>query len=52
MRILLTILVLMLPTLATAQGTATLVADDVSVIQNDRLIATGNIEALYDWTCA
>jgi LPS-assembly protein len=48
MRILLTILVLMLPTLATAQGTATLVADDVSVIQNDRLIATGNIEALYD----
>ncbi|MCA1774393.1 MAG: hypothetical protein LC676_01950 [Loktanella sp.] len=48
MRVLLIALFLLLPAVATAQGTATLVADNVTVTQNDRLIAQGNIEVLYD----
>ncbi|MEO9863244.1 MAG: LPS assembly protein LptD [Yoonia sp.] len=50
MRALLTCLFLLLPVTATAQGVATLVADNVSVEGNSRLIAQGNIEVFYDDT--
>ncbi|WP_198571717.1 LPS-assembly protein LptD [Pelagovum pacificum] len=35
---------------ATAQGTATMVADNIVVTENRRLVATGNVEAFYDGT--
>lgn len=50
MRILLYLVILVLPFAATAQGVATLVADNVSIEDRNRLIATGNIEAFYNGT--
>ena len=47
---LLAFLFLLIPTYAGAQGAATLVADNVSLEDGERLIATGNIEVLYDGT--
>ena len=49
MRFILAIL-LILPSLVWSQGAATLVADDVRVAGDNRLIATGNIEVFYDGT--
>ncbi|MFZ3583368.1 LPS-assembly protein LptD [Loktanella sp. DJP18] len=48
MRLTLILLVLLLPQMAAAQMAATLVADDVTIENSERLIATGNIEVLYD----
>ena len=41
---------LMMPFSAAAQSAATLVADTVQLDANGRLVATGNVEALYDGT--
>ena len=41
---------LLLPSLAVAQGAATLVADRVLIEGDSRLIASGNIEVFYDGT--
>lgn len=49
-RWLIPILLALLPSLAAAQGTATLIADSVVVTPDQRLIAEGNIEAFYDGT--
>ncbi|MEJ6398144.1 LPS-assembly protein LptD [Yoonia sp. 208BN28-4] len=46
----LALLLAFLPGLATAQGTATLIADSVVVTADEQLIAEGNIEAFYDGT--
>lgn len=43
-------ILLLLPTLASAQGAATLVADDVSIVGSNQLVANGNIEVFYDGT--
>ncbi|MBS1304143.1 LPS assembly protein LptD [Loktanella sp. SALINAS62] len=50
MRALTILILLLLPIVAQAQMAATLVADDVVVTADNRLIASGNIEALYDGT--
>ena len=50
MRLILFILLMISPLAASAQGVATLVADNVSVEGGDRLIADGNIEVFYDQT--
>ncbi len=47
MRIL-ALLLMLLPTLALSQGAATLVADNVTLNGQDQLIASGNIEVLYE----
>ena len=44
------VLFLCLPSLLSAQSAATLVADDVSIIGSDQLVADGNIEVFYDGT--
>src|SRR5690606_24154669 len=41
---------LVLPGFVTAQSAATLVADAVEVTGNQRLIASGNVEVIYDGT--
>ena len=41
---------LLFPTLALSQGAATLVADNITVLGGNRLVATGNIEVFYDGT--
>ena len=48
MRGLLVCLLLWLPVLASAQGVATLVADRVALNGEDQLIASGNVEVLFD----
>ncbi|GGL74322.1 LPS-assembly protein LptD [Wenxinia marina] len=48
MRGLLVLLLALWPALASAQGTASLVADSVTVDAAGRLIAEGNVEAFYD----
>ena len=48
MRGLLVCLLLWLPVLASAQGAATLVADRVALNGEDQLIASGNVEVLFD----
>jgi LPS-assembly protein len=50
MRLILTLLFIFAPLVASAQGVATLVADNVSVEDRNRLIANGNIEVFYDGT--
>ena len=50
MRLFAIILFLLLPQLARAQGAATLVADNVRVTEDEQLIASGNIEVLYQDT--
>lgn len=50
MRWLAVILILLLPQLARAQNVATLVADDVVLTADDRLIATGNVIAFFEGT--
>ncbi len=50
MRRLLVILCLLFPTFGIAQQAATLVADDVVVTADQRLIANGNVEVLYQGT--
>ena len=47
---LLLLLCLLFPALAQAQQAATLVADDVSITTDQRLIASGNVEVLYQGT--
>ncbi|SEW06813.1 LPS-assembly protein [Cognatiyoonia koreensis] len=47
---LLVFLLCLLPCAALAQGVATLVADDVVIEDSTRLIASGNIEVIYDGT--
>jgi LPS-assembly protein len=44
----LTAVLALLPQFVAAQMAAMLVADTVSIVGEDRLIATGNIEVLYD----
>ena len=48
MRIILLILALWLPTIASAQNAATLVADRVALNGQDQLIASGNVEVLFE----
>lgn len=48
MRVLLTILLLLCPLTLTAQGAATLVADTVTLNADKQLIASGNVEVLFD----
>lgn len=48
MRFLCILLLALLPGLAGAQGIATLIADDVQIFPDNTLVATGNVEALYD----
>ncbi len=48
MRFLITLLLILLPGLASAQGIATLIADEVQVFPDNTLVAEGNVEALYD----
>lgn len=48
MRLLFTMLLILLPGLAMAQGIATLIADDVQIFPDNTLVATGNVEALYE----
>ena len=48
MRFLVTLLLVLLPGLASAQGIATLIADDVQIFPDNTLVAEGNVEALYD----
>ena len=43
-------LFLLLPVIASAQGTATLVADTVSITGETQLSASGNVEVFYDGT--
>jgi len=50
MRAFLFLLLLWLPGLVGAQGAATLIADTVEVTGNQRLIASGNVEVIYDGT--
>ena len=50
MRYLITFLLCLLPFTSQAQGVATLVADNVAVEDGARLVASGNIEVLYDGT--
>ncbi len=50
MRTLLAAILCLLPMLVHAQGAATLVADRVFIEGEDRLIAEGNVEVLYDGT--
>ncbi|MFQ6552074.1 LPS-assembly protein LptD [Aestuariibius insulae] len=50
MRALLALCLCLLPCLAQAQGAATLVADRVFIEGEERLIAEGNVEVLYDGT--
>jgi LPS-assembly protein len=50
MRFFLSLLLLLIPLHAQAQGVATLVADNVSVEGDNRLVANGNIEVFYDDT--
>ena len=50
MRLALILLALLLPQAALSQMAATLVADAVTVTGEDRLVASGNIEVLYDGT--
>jgi LPS-assembly protein len=50
MRLITIFLLLLLPQTSFAQGAATLVADSVRVTDDQQLIATGNIEVLYDGT--
>ena len=51
MRFLLTLLLTLLPMLASAQGAATLVADSVVVpAGGQQLIAQGNVEVFFDGT--
>lgn len=50
MRWLCLILLLVIPQLAVAQGAATLVADNVSLNEDQQLIASGNVEVLFDGT--
>jgi len=47
MRWLLTIIALCLPCFATAQGAATLIADNVTLNGEDQLIASGNVEVIF-----
>ncbi len=44
------VFLLFFPTLVLSQGAATLVADDVIVTADNRLVATGNIEVFYNGT--
>ena len=44
----LTAVLALLPQFVAAQMAAMLVADTVAIVGEDRLIATGNIEVLYD----
>lgn len=48
MRVVLILLMFSLPYALHAQGAATLVADNVVLTEDAQLIATGNVEALYD----
>ena len=48
MRFALLLLALLLPQVAHAQMAATLVADSVTIENRERLVATGNIEVLYE----
>lgn len=48
MRVFLILLMLCLPLSLHAQGAATLVADSVVLTQDEQLIATGNVEVLFD----
>ena len=48
MRLLYLFLIILLPVSALAQGAATLVADNVQLNGENQLIATGNIEVLFD----
>ncbi|WP_224824601.1 LPS-assembly protein LptD [Cognatishimia sp. MH4019] len=48
MRFLIILLLALLPGLASAQGIATLIADDVQVFPDNTLVAEGNVEALYE----
>lgn len=48
MRVFLLILMLCLPLSLHAQGAATLVADRVALTEDEQLIASGNVEVLYD----
>ena len=50
MRLILALLFFLLPISAVAQGTASLVADNVTLTEDKRLIATGNVEAFYQDT--
>ena len=50
MRLILALLFFLLPVNAVAQGTASLVADNVTLTEDKRLIATGNVEAFYQDT--
>ncbi|MDO6589625.1 LPS-assembly protein LptD [Loktanella sp. D2R18] len=50
MRLITFLLLLLLPQTSLAQGAATLVADSVRVTDDQQLIATGNIEVLYEGT--
>lgn len=50
MRILALLFLCFFPAFASAQGVATLVADEVTVENRNRLIASGNIEVLYAGT--
>lgn len=46
----LVVLMLLWPVAAAAQQAATLIADEVAISGNSRLVATGNIEVFYDGT--
>ena len=50
MRLILALLFFILPMSAVAQGTASLVADNVTLTEDKQLIATGNVEAFYQDT--
>ena len=50
MRVFLILALLLVPGLAKAQGQATLVADQVTVTADQRLIAAGHVEVFYDGT--
>ncbi|MCX7299581.1 MAG: LPS assembly protein LptD [Rhodobacterales bacterium] len=50
MRLLLAFFLFLLPALASAQATATLVADSVTVTADKQLIAEGNVQVFYDGT--
>ena len=50
MRHILLLLCLLLPSLSVAQGAATLIADSVTLNGEEQLIATGNVEVLYQDT--
>lgn len=50
MRALVLIVLLALPGLASAQGQATLVADQVTVTADQRLVAAGHVQVFYDGT--